>query len=658
MVKIEIDGNVLALSPSQKIRFKLRNQMMFEDVLPKYYSFPFTISLDKGTNSFLLKYPQFWNNKIKLSRKLNCLVYLFGETNPRKSILNINTVSENSCECNIVVDKNVDDIGDKKLSDIDMGTVVLNSTVYHEVRMTLFSFYNSGSTTAAINFQLSINGHMFEYSSIYSESDLSRSTAFITMINAADIGVTAYYLTGSFFLKSNIPGSTGVFTLDNIQEVSDRFFASDGASHATDEYYWDIDFMDAWIDDHISEINNSISALITSYNTNSLVTLPIIENIGFFDDPDSYVGFQNGLLGATITDKNKYTFITPMLHFLFVLKNVFKFIGYDAFGSFFEDENIKRFILYSNVASDCFVPYYSGSGNPYNNPEEYTGRKINIHSNVITLSRNTPDVTVKEFLTEIRKFFNLRFDYNHQNATVEVYISQTNADNLIQNAKDLTDKIVNKWQLQNPTNTNDTVKLFAFEVDSSDLKTKQLGVLDYQLPLVIDKNAKKEITPKISSIAEEMVGGFSQVPVVQIAGVYNNQGTAAKIKLLQYYGQYNNALVATAPDWAKHTPISGSIAVPFAFNKDSYPNFAYTSNWSLRWDTEKGIYKKCWEKQTQLLNDGVQLKIAMTFTSADLLQLEENPYHILDGSVAIWKELDIELGSDTLPPAECIYQLL
>lgn len=668
MVKIEINGETLRLNPGKLITLKMRNPMMYEDVLPKYYTFPFTIPLDNGTNSFLLNYPQEWKNKNKLSKKLDCLVYLFGNNNPRKSLINFNTIQETSAECNIILDKNVDDVGDKKLSDLDMGTYVLENTVYFEqyITISIFSDY-----AASGNFELTLNGRTFTTAQIpYVGPNYFHAVyaAFVSQINAANIGVTASitdpYGTGVYFLgiKANLPGTHNAFKFSKLQEQLDA------ANFETSNYYWAF-FPGTYpdntgaefesMDQHLIAVRDAVRNAIDSYNPDTMpITFPIIENVRYIDDVDNYCGFQNALFIDGITDKNALRFLTPMPSLVYVLKKVFKALGYDAYGSFLDDPGIRRMILYSNVAADFFLEIHGNviGGTLPNLTYTYNAKLVNIHSSIINIASHCPDMTVKEFLTEIRKFFNLRYNYNVANGSVEIYVVQNKIQNLIQNAEDFTSKMVNKWQLQNPTNTNDTVKLFSFDEDSGDDKPKQLGVLDYQLPLIIDNAAKKEIRPKVSSICEEMVSGFSIVAAVQITGVYNNQGTPTKLKFLQYFHRPFVPVGKTIPDWAKIITDTDYYLMPYAFNKDSYPMFSYVSDWSLRWDGSKGIYQKCW--QTQILNDGVQVKIAMTFDNKDLLKMEQTPYQILNGSIAIWKDIDVQLGDDTIPPAECVYQIL
>lgn len=680
MVKIEVNNNILLLDPKQKIRFKLRNQLMFEDVLPKYYSLPFPLPLDYGVNNYVLNYPAEWKNKIKLSRKINCLVYLFGSNNPRNSILNFNTVTEKSAECNIVVDKNVDDIGDKKLRELNLGEYVLENSIYCRYDIRIYAY---SPITPSGNFELTINDTLFTApQSLWTSGTVALINYFVGIINAANIGVVAtikqnnlpgppehggdmnYYLD----LIATLPGTQNAFKLQNFTEQLEAY--NNGSSN----YFWmfpnsgssfgstDIVTPTDWVISHLYLMRDGLKNAIDSYNADTMpVTFPIVENIKFIEDLDNYGGFQNSDLFTVVSNLTRLSFITPMPSLHYVMKQVFKALGYDAFGSFFDDSNLKRIILYSNVAADYqFTKLGSITHDDFLNEYYYIGRGalINVHSSIINIANHCPDLTVKEFLTEIRKLFNLRYVYNTSSNKVEVYIIQTKTQNLIQNAKDFSSKMVNKWQLQNPTSTNDTVKLFKFEDDSNDEKTKQLGLLDYQLPLVIDKNAKKEIVPKVSSIGEEVVGGFSMVPVVQIPGVYNNQGSVSKMKLLQYYHRPVVPVGFSIPDWAKIPDTVSYYLMPFAFNKDSYPMFTYTSNWSLRWDTAKGFFAKCWKTQTQVLNDGVQAKVAMTFNNADLLTIEETPYHILHGSVAIWKEIDVELDSENITAAECTYQLL
>lgn len=674
MVKIEVNGKFLKLYPNQLIRLKMRNPIMYEDVLPKYYSLPFTIPLGDGVNSFILKYPQEWKNQYKLINKIDCLVYLFGDTNPRRSTLNINTVSEDAAECNIIVDRNADDLGDTKLRDVDMGTLLLEdkSICRKSIRIDTRSSF---STTG--NFELTISGHLFTVpKSLWAADGIAVINSFASQINAANIGITAslqqnnidmggpghghdlnYYLD----LKATKVGTDGIFTLDGLNDQI-----------TTLDYYWNFalngSIMGAtnvaaeydWISDHVTYSMIEYKKIIENYNADtSPVTFPLVENVNFIDDAINYNGFQNSDLFTVSADWNKISFITPMPHLVYVLKKIFKYLGFDAYGMFLYDNYIKRFILYSNVAADCHVQVY-GVANPSDSYNSYLhhGNLVNIHSSVIKIANHCPDMTVKEFLTEIRKLFNLKFNYDFVKKTVEIDFIRTSIPNIVQISKDFTPNIVNRWQLKNNGSDADDIKLFSFDEDSEDEKSKQLGVLDYQKPLIINPDGKKEIKPKVSSISEEIVGGFSTVAVVQIPGVYNKQGTACKLKLLQYFHTPTVPTGKTIPNWAKIPYYSTFILLPYAFNKDQYYMFDYISNWSLRWDTAKGLYSKCWKNKVDILRNGVQLKIAMTFNAAELQNMENTPYHNLNGSLAIWQDIDVQLGDDTIPPAECIYQII
>ncbi len=130
------------------------------------------------------------------------------------------------------------------------------------------------------------------------------------------------------------------------------------------------------------------------------------------------------------------------------------------------------------------------------------------------------------------------------------------------------------------------------------------------------------------------------------------------MKILQYFHQPELPEDMLLPTWAVMQLFFEFTILPFALNKDSYSRFTYVSTWSLRWDTDKGFYKKCWERQTAFLNNGVQLKIAMTFSDTVLADMQKKPFHNLDGSIAIWKDIDVVLSENDNTQAECIYQLV
>lgn len=678
MVKIEIDGNKLKLSSGQKIRFKLRNPMMYEDVLPKYYSFPFNIDLSNGTNSFMLNYPQIWNNANKISRKIDASIYLFGSNNPKKSVLNFNTVSNETAEINITVEKNVDDIADKKLNELDFGTITLENTVYKYIRLQFYPEILTSGLGTFFSFHycdtiLVISGVTFTVPVNPSNTKVSVMSDLIAQINASDLPINANLIYVSSVpvieLIATIPGTEGAFTLDNLSELARNHnpdIAPLPANFAINSYYFDFPKIDedTWIDNHVKAVRTSVKNLIDSYNPDtSTVVFPLVENVKFIDD-EQYTNLQNGLFTDILYNKESLVFLTPMIPLHIIIKKAFKALGFDVVGSFINDAGIKRIIVYSNVAADFFTRYYGNDGatstdeSTYTNPIFDIDKDINIHASTITVARHCPDMSIKEFITALRTAFNLEYNYNYQNKTVDISIYQSDSNNLIQNAKDFTKQMVNKFQLQNSNANATTIKSFKFETDSSDDKPKQLGILDYQEPLVIDKNAKKEITPKISSICEESVYGFSKLAAVQIPGYYNNQGSISKLKLLQYFHRPSVPDDITIPDFAKIKTDSSYFLMPFALNKDTYPFFTYVSNWSLSWPGEKGLYKKCWEKQTQLLNDGTQVKTAITFSNTDLINIGEHLFHILNGSIAVWKDIDVEVDEENIATAEVIYQLL
>lgn len=666
MAKIEINGEQLLLTPGQRIPLKMRNPVMYDDILPKYYSMPFTIDLSEGNNSQLLGYPQYWKNKLKMTQSIDCLVYLFGQNIPRKSILTIRSASDRYAEVNITVDKNVDDVGDKKLNEVEMGSYQFADTSVCQIKMGLYAKVFPTDSIYDVFFSVNGTQYTFQVELLGGNTVTGFKNgcnvfipAFVSNLNSVQSLFTASYqfndnsAEAELTLTSNTAGASGVLYLTDIIQTQT------GGSYG--HWYWHILDETSWIQSHLIDIRDGIKDIINNYNPDiHPVVFPVVENITFIDD-DNYQGFQNAYFIEATYNKDNIAFLTPMPHLVYVMKKVFTALGFEATGSFFNDENIKRFILYSNVAIDAWYHLWGDTVTNWNNylePFQYSvDRDVNIHANAIDIKKHTPDMTVKEFLTAVRGLFNLKYDYDYNSMTVIVSLMQQNYESSMQKAKDYTDRIVNLWQLQNPTTKSEVIKLFKFEEDSADGKPKQLGVLNYQKPLVVNPNGQKEITPKVSSICEEKVQG-NNVAVVQMEGVYKDGGTPTKLKLLQYYNKLTTVDAGT-PGWMQiWNNASPYQSAAFAFNLDAYAGFTYTSQWSIRWDTEKGIYAKCWQGFAQLLNDGLQLKIKMTFDNADLYALDKEIFQLLDGSLAIWKDVEADINTENDAICDCVYQIL
>ena len=116
MVRIEINGQALELFPNTRITFKMRSSLLTEDVIPLTYSLPFKFPMKGTLNPVLLNLP--YNPQVKGGIQPFDVTIYFKDGKPRPGILRINTVNEVFAEANITVDKSLEDVASKKITDL------------------------------------------------------------------------------------------------------------------------------------------------------------------------------------------------------------------------------------------------------------------------------------------------------------------------------------------------------------------------------------------------------------------------------------------------------------------------------------------------------------------------------------------------------------
>ncbi len=128
--------------------------------------------------------------------------------------------------------------------------------------------------------------------------------------------------------------------------------------------------------------------------------------------------------------------IIPFLYLTDVVKSIFKKLNITVSGEFFEDDRVKRMLLYNNRTLDYVsvrvnntpvrrtpvniqqgqIREDSGAEEEY--PENYWYE--NIHDFQIQLSNHVPEVSVVEFLKAMKNYFGLKYDFNILQNRVEI----------------------------------------------------------------------------------------------------------------------------------------------------------------------------------------------------------------------------------------------
>jgi hypothetical protein len=121
--------------------------------------------------------------------------------------------------------------------------------------------------------------------------------------------------------------------------------------------------------------------------------------------------------------------IIPFLYLTDVVKQIFKYLKIEVSGEFFDDDRVKRQLLYNNRTLD-FVDVkingtpsrrtvfnvFHGDGNPEQDSYFYE----NVHNLVIQLANHAPDYSVIAFLKGLKNYWGLKYNFNILQNRVEI----------------------------------------------------------------------------------------------------------------------------------------------------------------------------------------------------------------------------------------------
>ncbi len=638
MIRIEINGQPLHLK-EERINIKHRNPMMFEDVLPRILSFPFKIDISDPHNAALLGYPAHWQRS-SLKIEIACDIFLYGEQQQRQGTLRILRITNQGthAEVSIVVGKLPADIGDTKLYDIPMDRLELTD----ERKEVWLHLVELGSWTAPANttISLSING------TLYTAAKGGVAGAFINTANMAnainstalDVFATVQTISGFHYLiiTSVLSGSDAFFVFDDMLGIVPN-------SSPDNFYYWQVYDEDTWRQTHINATMAAIAAM-SSFDPARPVSFPVCKNDTFDGDPN-FVGYQNAELAQALTNPEARAYITPFPHLTYLLAQVFKYLGYTAIGDVMDSEEMQHQILYSNVAATKWDLRYGNVMTtlpPLYNTYDFN-KEVNVHLSSIQVEKYCPEASIREFLTAIRAYFNLKYSYSEGDKTVNISFIDNGAANRMQAAKDYSHAVnLLNWEKIIPEYENSNIKEFAFTTDSNDEQQKTLQA--HQQPLVLDAAAKKSIVPKVASI-NNFKPVFLNYPYLSQTGVLQFTGTRTMIKLLHFLGD-----VSFAPS---------GIAFASSFGGDITYQFVPTFSHAWGDTTEApGLYTTFWRNHVLALRDGTLIKVAMRLQNYELAQIDNIPYHILNNTLAIWRECDIFVSTNGTEQSIVTYLIL
>jgi len=674
MVQIEINNEYLELPSDLKLSLKQRNELLYEETLPLTYSLPFKLFLTPK-NCEILNYPQEWKNRALFTGEMECLVYLFENDNPRKSLLNFKSCSDTEVECYIQVGKDLGNITDLSLNEIDMGTMQIvqddDNPFFHEIMIELWiaDYISPPDSFLFINFSININDIVYQFrvdknnSEDFNDFRARAVSEFLSYLNATLVDITvSLHDTIDYDISLSLPQvfpDSKIYVFKLVAQKSRLYIniktdypPTESVIGSPDYKLWFITLCTGYVLDSINKWTESENNLKEDFlyvygkikdihndyianNSEYHCLFPIVNNTKFVgEDPTDFVLFQNFGFNETYLDNKKLSFATPMPFLIYILKKTFKFLGYDAIGEFFENEVVKEIIIYSNVATSKTFNFEMLF--PQLETYSISSTIVTYIQNKFNISAHAPNMSIKDFLIAVRTVFNLKFTYDYKSMKVNVEFVKDLQGFKIHQAPNLTEYFVNSWsmQFQKAQDKNVSIKSFEFDIDSNDNQNSFL--LPYQQKLIIDENGKKEIKPKIGTIGEEVIESC-MMPSVKIDGVYNGGGEPiSQLKMLQVFGFRTD-----------RNPAENNIKDQlYAMSQDRYAFFTRVSPLTISWFGDKGFYNQFWKNFTKLLVENKTLKIKTTFPPEQLSRMEENPFIFVNDSLLLFKEQDSEINAN------------
>ncbi|RYD78050.1 MAG: hypothetical protein EOP53_11900 [Sphingobacteriales bacterium] len=560
MISIEINDEILDLTPGTSIRFELVSPLFNINYITAAYTFPFTLPLTPR-NKRILGFPHIINNKSSLTKKHTVRI--------------------------------------KVLDHAFDGILVVNRTGKRDISVSYYSQEKS-------------------FASVIEKKKLGE----MSLGGVRHFGATTM----------DIVNHAKATTTGTIKDYDYVFFP-----YQNPDFYGDL--------------NPDFDGIVNKWD---------FVNNTFYSNATSY-----------FTQPNHYN-LSPCIYAFYLLRQCFEEHGITVKGSIFTDEELMQLVIYNNYALDKKL-----------SPSDYT----NVYSNDIDLRNHVPEMTIQEFLIEIRKpfFLNFLFSFNKQEVEV-VTIRDVLASNKY---KDWTKKL-SAEDLE--LTQNDDGYIFRFERDGNDgitpvsdfTKNKIIGNLEiwntvpfpghwddsgelFELRLHEPTNQyyvrskvsrftgnlaelwklfSENLAPyKVGDGAEEINVKFSpwlQIPTV-ISGDYPSIPTIKNTGYSEIYNEDEQEKPAfgTRLTFYRGMKTHGEGEYPLASSVNywkmdfHYPSiFESLGNYSLFWSNAAGLFTQWYEKWIEALISHkalrFKLKLSITdifnFSFKDKIRIQENEY--------------------------------
>lgn len=390
-IAIKINGDFIDLPPSTVINFEIENPIFDDGNIKGTLSFPFTVDQTKR-NKKIFGLPEIIGNK-NVTRIFDCEVFLGGSSGALflTGIFRIRRIANSKYVCNLTAAAATlaEDVRKKKLSDLELGGV-RNIVPFPITALKLTGSGTSGNVTIQI-----LNLQLFTpFNSSINQTLIDLAALFVAHPDRELNGIGDVQVAGDVIkFYSN---AVGVYP--NYIDV-----ASSGGTGRTLTR----------TDGEVLDMQDHMEEHLAVYPDVDYVFFPVKNPGAYGDSPGDYGGYINyytagkfpfnAHVGEVATEFLKYP-ICPFPYFLYVLKQVFTEHNYTTFGNFLDDPEIKKLTIYNNYLLDLF----------------WHNLTFNNWQKSIDLRNHVPDISIADFLKELKKFFSLGYFFDLSTKRVEI----------------------------------------------------------------------------------------------------------------------------------------------------------------------------------------------------------------------------------------------
>lgn len=322
--------------------------------------------------------------------------------------------------------------------------------------------------------------------------------------------------------------------------------------------------------------------------------------------------------------------LSPWVYVKYVVKQICNESGISLVSKFFEDDEIRKLVFYN-----ASVKTYEQANHPTANYRPFW------------LKYHLPDITVSDFLNELKKYFCLHIDINKRtgNLEIEPFKDLINADT----SKDWTDKVVVTGQVLDYDDMKTSGFNFQQSADSGDSYNGNTPSLMPDLSLIVGDGGNDMRTaisyPAVTDYTTTGIGSGSkdwETPIV-------NQATTEEISPdPTLYGSFYK-ISSFTPRFMfyrgmRNVTTGGKLYPTLGVDEELRPLGSGALKYNLQWEGRKGLYDVFWEEWTKAQMSGRRLSTKVKLDIIDLLNLNTKHLIRIKSNYFLIRRVRVSLG--------------